>query len=317
MLFKTFISATVRKYIWHSTHSTNTFVLAIILSLGLGACSSNPILDASVEGKDDPVTTTLASTGEENITDENENANENTEASNVKEHKTKAPRVPAINLYSQQQVNTPVKVPDNVLKDYQQAISLMNDKKWQQAQVLLDQVIFNQPKLSGSYVNKAIIAEQQGKLNQAHASLNKAIAVNKLNLYAHHLQGKIYRLQGEFDKAEQSYLTALEIWPDFAEAHASMGILLELYRGRLLDAHGYYSSYLEIKSDDEEVKRWKAGLEIKIKRAGLEIPIITETETETELEEISPQSEDSLSEKDQNTDEQTKLINSTQGQNDV
>ena len=98
-------------------------------------------------------------------------------------------------------------------------------------------------------------------------------------MYAHHLQGKVYRLQGQFDKAEQSYLAALAIWPDFTDAQASMAILLELYRGRLLDAHSYYRSYLLLNSDDEEVKRWQAGLEIKIKRAGLAMPIVEQIES--------------------------------------
>ena len=138
-------------------------------------------------------------------------------------------------------------------------------------------MILKQPKLSGSYVNKAIIAKQHGKLDEAQLLLAKAIEVNSLNLYAHHLQGQIYRLQGLFEKSEQSYLAALAIWPDFAQAHASMAILLELYRGRLLEAYAHYRTYLTLKPDDEEVKRWLAGLEIKIKRAGLELP--TEKET--------------------------------------
>lgn len=177
-----------------------------------------------------------------------------------------------INLYLQQQSNNPITVPEYVLEDYHQAIILMKAKKWSQAETLFDQVITAEPNLSGSYINKAIIAKQQGNLLAAQGLVSKAIEINKLNLYAHHLQGKIYRLQGQFDKAEQSYLAALAIWPNFPDAQASMAILLELYRGRLLDAHTYYQAYLVLKPEDEEVKRWLAGLEIKIKRAGLIIP---------------------------------------------
>lgn len=238
--------------------------MAITLSLWLSACTTTTTVDESQESA---ATRPL-------ITDESivkgslnkENATEKAIANSNK--------APAINLYLQQKSSQATTVPTKVIKDYQQAISLMEDKKWQQAQRLFDQVIVAQPQLSGSYVNKAIIAKKQGKLTQAQGLLNKAIAANRLNLYAHHLQGKIYRLQGQFDKAEQSYLAALAIWPDFAQAHASMAILLELYRGRLLDAHSYYSSYLLLNSDDEEVKRWQAGLEIKIKRAGLAVPIV-------------------------------------------
>lgn len=207
-----------------------------------------------------------------------------------------APLVPAKNLYVQQQIDKPIIVSEEVQKDYQQALTLMKAKKWQQAQTLFDKVILKQPSLSGSYVNKAMIAKQQGKLAAAQLLLNKAIEVNSVNLYAHHLQGQIYRLQGAFEKSEQSYLAALSIWPDFAQAHASMAILLELYRGRLLDAHAHYSTYLTLKPDDEEVKRWLAGLEIKIKRAGLEIPIKTQ---------ISLPQVDKTSSDEQSTDDKT------------
>ncbi len=265
MQFKKFTNAADSNHIFHTTKAV---VIAITLSLWLSACTAMTTVD---ENQKNAATTPL-------VTDESM-----VKVSLIKENGTEkgsanSNKVPVINLYLQQKSSQASAVPAKVIKDYQQAIRFMEDKKWLQAQLLFDQVILAQPQLSGSYVNKAIIAKQQGKLTQAQGLLNKAIAANQLNLYAHHLQGKIYRLQGKFDKAEQSYLAALAIWPDFAQAHASMAILLELYRGRLLDAHGYYRSYLLLNSDDAEVKRWQAGLEIKIKRAGLTVPIVEKNE---------------------------------------
>lgn len=244
-------------------------VIVTLFSLALSACSSIPL-------KEDNQSSTSAKS-EQQIeipanpsTESNLNANENS----LGEEEIESAGPPAINLYLQQQAQHPVIVPEKVLANYQQALSLMKGKKWQQAHAMFDQVIVQQPNLSGSYVNKAIIAKQTGELEQAQKLLTTAISINKLNLYAHHLQGQIYRLQGEFGKAEESYLAAIAIWPDFAEAHVSMAVLLELYRGRLIDAHNYYRSYLLLNRDDEEVKRWQAGLEIKIKRAGLKIPVV-------------------------------------------
>ena len=265
MQFKKFTNAAGSNHIFHATKAV---VIAITLSLWLSACKTTTTVD---ENQKDAVTTVLVT--DESMVKESLIRENGTEKGSANSNK-----VPAINLYLQQKSSQASAVPAKVIKDYQQAISFMEDKKWPQAQLLFDQVILAQPQLSGSYVNKAIIAKQQGKLTQAQGLLNKAIAANQLNLYAYHLQGKIYRLQGKFDKAEQSYLAALAIWPDFAQAHASMAILLELYRGRLLDAHGYYRSYLLLNSDDEEVKRWQAGLEIKIKRAGLTVPIVEKNE---------------------------------------
>lgn len=183
----------------------------------------------------------------------------------------------AVNKYIAQQATNKVAIPQAIVDKYQQALALMNQKKWPQAQLLLDEVIVAQPQLSGAYVNKAIIYREQQDFTQAQILLSKAIAINALNLYAHHIQGQIYRLQGNFVLAEKSYQTALAIWPDYAPAHLDMAILLELYRGRLLDAYRYYSSYLQLNGNDEEAQRWLAGLEINIKRAGLELPTITES----------------------------------------
>jgi len=252
-----------KRYI-NSLDSTKPFKLVInvmLISLFLSACSTTPELDKAHSDVTEEVSLEAKTKNKEQAA---EILNKETEQEHF---------VPAINLYLQQQLDKPIVIEEAVQRDYQQALILMKEKKWQQAQTLLGQVILKQPTLSGSYVNKAIIAKQQGKLDEAQSQLAKAIEVNNLNLHAHHLQGQIYRLQGEFESSEQSYLAALAIWPDFSEAHASMAILLELYRGRLLDAYKHYRAYLTLKPNDEEVQRWLAGLEIKIKRAGLELPI--------------------------------------------
>lgn len=251
-----------KRYI-NSKDSAQSFMLVIyfvLMSLCLSACSVKPDLDKN-----------HSDTPEETIVEQKEkdaNHSGQTLATNVVQDHLQ----PSTNLYLQQQIDNPISIGKDVQKDYQQALILMTEGKWQQAQNLFEQVILKQPNLSGIYVNQAIIAKQHDKLDDAQLLLTKAIEINSFNLYAHHLQGQVYRLQGEFEKSEQSYIAALAIWPDFAEAHASMAILLELYRGRLLEAHTHYRAYLMLKPEDEEVKRWLAGLEIKIKRAGLELP---------------------------------------------
>lgn len=187
------------------------------------------------------------------------------------------------NLFLAQQQANPIVVSKAVDEKYQQALILIDKKKWQQAHKLLDEVIALQPELSGSYVNKALIYKKNKAYAKAHEQLDIAISVNKLNLYAHHIQGQIYRLEGSFEKAEVSYKAALAIWPDFAQAQLSMAVLLELYRGRLQDAYRYYHAYLALEPDDKEVQRWLAGLEIKMKRAGVEKPEITAIKQESDI----------------------------------
>ena len=64
----------------------------------------------------------------------------------------------------------------------------------------------------------------------------------------------------------------MTLWPQYPQAQLNLAILLELYRGKLLQARQYYLAYLANKSNDEQAKRWLAGVEIKIQRAGLTLP---------------------------------------------
>lgn len=177
------------------------------------------------------------------------------------------------NLFAQQETVKMTGVPLVTLDDYKKAIDFMQRKDWQSADSLFDHIIVEQPQLSGSYVNKALIAKARQKILVAHQYVDKAISVNELNPYAHHLKGQLLKRDGDFYNAEQSYLKALSIWPDYTEVHLSMAVLLELYRGRLLEAYSHYQSYMVLQPNDMQVQRWFAGLKIKLKRAGLTPPL--------------------------------------------
>ena len=50
-------------------------------------------------------------------------------------------------------------------------------------------------------------------------------------------------LDGRFSEAEQSYTKALAVWQHDADTHRNLGILYELYMGRLLEAQQHYLQY--------------------------------------------------------------------------
>ena len=104
--------------------------------------------------------------------------------------------------------------------------------------------------------------------------IEPAIKTNPSNPYAHNFKGQILQGKGEFEQAEQSYVTALTLWPNYTEAQLNIAVLLELYRGKFIEAYQYYHIYLLNKPEDQLVKRWQAALAIKINRAGLSVPTI-------------------------------------------
>lgn len=168
------------------------------------------------------------------------------------------------NKYLTQQRIAMASVPKYIISQYQQALQAMRKKQWQEANALLDQVIQSQPQLSGSYVNKAIIARQFETSIQARQWLDKAIEINPLNPYAYNLLAQLAQEKGLFEDAEKNYQFALTIWPAYPEVHANFAVLLELYRGRLDEAKQHYLTYLELRPNEVMVQRWLAGVNLKI-----------------------------------------------------
>lgn len=210
---------------------------------------------------------------------------EKNSANNTSENKDKPSNLPVStkNTYLEQEAQLMRGVSTQVITTYKQAITLMEQKNWQAALALFDQVIAQEANLSGSYVNKALIfkylSEQAPDIEKQELLLNKserltdtAIEINSKNPYAHYVKGQLLQAKGEFEQAEKSYLAALLIWPNYNQAQLSIAVLLELYRGKLLEANQHYSAYLLNHPQDQQVKRWQAALAIKIKRAGLLLP---------------------------------------------
>ena len=189
----------------------------------------------------------------------------------------------ASNVYLEQEALLMTGVPNDVVDLYEQAIQSMEQKNWHEALTLFNEVINKYESSSSSYVNQAIIWKelsklesnqetQQIKLDKSEQLLDLAIKTNSLNPYAQLYKGQHLQDKGQFIKAEEYYLAALTIWPNYPEAQLNMAILLELYRGKLLEAHQYYSAFLKNHAEDKQVQRWQAALAIKIKRAGLTLP---------------------------------------------
>jgi tetratricopeptide (TPR) repeat protein len=147
---------------------------------------------------------------------------------------------------------------------YQLALTKMKNQHWQQAKLLLNEVIEQSPELSGAHLNKALAQYHLKQFNSAIQSLNDAGKVNALSPYSYNLQGVLAREVGKFSQAEKYYQKALTIWPDYPQAHLNLAVLFELYRGEFSKAKTHYQAYLLLEPNDKKTKLWLAGLEIKI-----------------------------------------------------
>ncbi len=114
MLFKRYIN---------SLDSAQSFKLVInstLISLCLSACSATPELEKN--NSDRPEKTSL----------EKKEVALVPAGEVVSKRVKQEQRVPAKNLYLQQQLDSPVIITEAVQKDYQQALILMKESKWQQ-----------------------------------------------------------------------------------------------------------------------------------------------------------------------------------------
>ncbi|MFA0809775.1 tetratricopeptide repeat protein [Microbulbifer epialgicus] len=104
------------------------------------------------------------------------------------------------------------------------------------AETQLVQITERWPKLSGPWLNLGIVQQKARQAEAAENSFRQAIKVNDNNVFAWNQLAALLRDLGRFDEAEQSYLEALERWPDYSDAHRNLGILYDLYLNRPGDA---------------------------------------------------------------------------------
>ncbi len=108
---------------------------------------------------------------------------------------------------------------------------------------------------------------QANKTEQAVTKLESLIdgkALYKSDAYNY--LAIIYREQGSFKESETLYKQALQIWPGDAVLHKNLGILYELYLGRLPEALASYKQAQAINRGDKRLNGWVKDLERRTKK---------------------------------------------------
>ena len=100
-------------------------------------------------------------------------------------------------------------------------------------------------------LQQAIASHKEGKIEEAEKSYKKAIELKPDYVEAHYNLGVTLRILGRFDEAEKSYKKAIELKPDFPEAHYNLGVTLQDL-GRLDEAEKSYKKTIELKPDFPE-----------------------------------------------------------------
>jgi len=148
---------------------------------------------------------------------------------------------------------------------FEQALTAIQSQRYADAEALLKELTARDPSLSGPWVNLGSVHEALGDDQAAERAYRKAIDANANNCAAYTDLGVLARRQGDFLTAEANYLACIQRVPDFREAYLNLGILYELYLGRLDDALKAYQTYQTLSgSPDLRVGGWVSDLQRRI-----------------------------------------------------
>ena len=104
---------------------------------------------------------------------------------------------------------------------------------------------FNDPRIFSNY---GLILQDLGKLKEAESSIRKAIEIKPDYAEAHCNLGNILIRIGKLEEAESSTRKAIEIQPNFAIAHCNLGNIFKKF-GKLKEAEVSTRKALELKPD--------------------------------------------------------------------
>jgi tetratricopeptide (TPR) repeat protein len=156
-------------------------------------------------------------------------------------------------------------VSDAVAEEFSEAVSALQEGRYADAEVLLLTLTSEHPELAGPWINLGQVYVALDQPEDARRAFEAAVAANPYNCTAHNELGLLARKNGDFEGAERQYLACLEHDPDNDAAYLNLGILYELYLGRLPEALASYRQYQALAPEpDRRVAGWVVDLERRV-----------------------------------------------------
>lgn len=145
--------------------------------------------------------------------------------------------------------------------DYAKALGEIEAKKFTQASTALNRIMAENPGFTEGWANLALAQLRSGDIAAAKQSANNAFQLEQQSAPLQNLLGLISVEDGAYKAAEKYYLRALELKPDFANAHYNLALLNDIYYQNIAKAIQHYERYLAlIKNTDPDTEAWVSEL---------------------------------------------------------
>lgn len=143
------------------------------------------------------------------------------------------------------------------IETFIEARRAFKQKNYAEAKTRLEQLTVKSKRLSGPWVMLGDIARLNQQNPEAESHYQQAIKINKRNVNAYLRLAMVQREQGKFITSQNTYATALDLWPDFPEAHLNLGVLYDLYLNDDTKAQKHMEAYQFLTNGkNEEVANW-------------------------------------------------------------
>ncbi len=142
-------------------------------------------------------------------------------------------------------------------QDFDRAVAMMKDGKYEKAAVLLEGIAKQNDQLPGVYINLGIAYRHLDKLDEAESALEVAVKRDPKSAVAYNELGLVERQLGKFPQARKDYENSIDRSSRYTKAHLNLAILCDLYIGDNGCALKEYNRYQKLTGgQDKNVANW-------------------------------------------------------------
>jgi len=140
---------------------------------------------------------------------------------------------------------------------YEKGLIALNNNEITEAERTFNEFLADKPDLAGPYTNLALIQFKKKNYEQSLELVNRALLRNPEQAQAYQLRGQIFLTRKKIHDAKKDYVKAIELKPDYINAHYNLALLYDIYLQEIALAIKHYEIYLSlIKKPDEATREW-------------------------------------------------------------